>query len=304
MNLIGIEIGGTKLQFCVGSASGEIRERCRFDIEPAAGGEGIRARIAEALPDLVRSAEARAVGIGFGGPVDREGGRIACSHQIAGWTDYPLRDWVRERVDLPVAIENDANVAALGEARVGAGRGHRLVFYMNMGSGIGGGLVVDGKVYHGAFPGEAEIGHLRLDRTGTILEERCSGWAVDRRIRELTAREPGSELARLSAIGAGGEARHLRAAIEAGDRSAAALLAEVMDELAFALSHVTHLLHPEVIVMGGGLSLIGEPLRVGIQERLGGSIMEVFRPGPRVVLAGLGEDVVPVGALVLAGDSA
>jgi glucokinase len=304
MNLVGIEIGGTKLQLCVGNADGEIHERRRFAIDPAAGGEGIRARIAEALPEMVRAADARAVGIGFGGPVDRERGVIACSHQVAGWSDFPLRDWVRDLAGLPVAIENDANVAALGEARVGAGRDHRLVFYMNMGSGIGGGLVIDGQVYHGAFPGESEVGHLRLDRSGTTLEERCSGWAVDRRVRELVSAEPDGELARQVSSHGSAEARYLYPSATAGDRRAAALFAEVLDELAFALSHVVHLLHPELVVLGGGLSLIGEPLRVGVLQRLEAHLMKVFRPGPHVALAGLGEDVVPVGALVLAGDCA
>jgi glucokinase len=304
MNCVGIEIGGTKLQLCAGTAAGGIRERRRFEIEPSAGGEGIRARIAEALPGLVKATEARALGVGFGGPVDRARGIIACSHQIAGWSDFPLRDWLHDLVGLPVAIENDANTAALGEARAGVGRDRRAVFYITMGSGIGGGLVVDGQVYHGAFPGEAEIGHLRLDRAGTILEQRCSGWAVDRRIRELITHEPAGELARLVGAETRGEARFLYPAVAANDTSAAKLFAEVLDELAFGLSHVTHLFHPDAIVLGGGLSLIGEPLRDGVQGRLGEYLMDVFRPGPEIVLAALGEDAVPVGALVLAGDCA
>ena len=98
----------------------------------------------------------------------------------------------------------------------------------------------------------------------------------------------------------GGESRHLRAALEAGDPVARKILAEVADDLAFALSHAVHLFHPEIIVVGGGLSLVGEPLRAAMATALPPYLMEAFHPGPRVALAGLGEDSVPVGALALA----
>jgi len=241
------------------------------------------------------------VGVGFGGPVDPKTGQICCSHQVPGWHDFPLGDWVRDLTGVPVAVENDANVAALGEALRGAGRGFGCVFWINMGSGVGGGMVVDGRLYHGARPGEAEIGHLRLDRSGRIVEDACSGWAVDRRIRAAVVGQAGF-LAR--AVGSqsseGGESRHLRSAIDAGDPLARKILGDVADDLAFALSHAVHLFHPEIIVVGGGLSLVGEPLRAAMAEALPAYLMEAFRPGPQVALAGLGEDSVPIGALALA----
>jgi glucokinase len=161
--------------------------------------------------------------------------------------------------------------------------------------------VVDGRLYHGARPGEAEIGHLRLDRSGRIVEDACSGWAVDRRIREAVAGQEGV-LARAvrSQASEGGEARHLRQAVDACDPVALKILGDVADDLAFALSHAVHLFHPEIIVVGGGLSLVGEPLRAAMAARLPAHLMEAFHPGPRVALAGLGEDSVPVGALALA----
>ena len=90
-----------------------------------------------------------------------------------------MREWLQQVSDAPVFIDNDANVAALGEAIHGAGAGFNIVFYMTIGSGIGGGLIIDKKIYHGAFPGEAEVGHLRLNKKGETLESLCSGWAVD-----------------------------------------------------------------------------------------------------------------------------
>jgi glucokinase len=165
---------------------------------------------------------------------------------------------------------------------------------------VGGGLVVDGKIYHGAKPGESEIGHVRLDRKGTTVEARCSGWAVDARIRELKVKEPGSLLARLTGQTAGGEARHLAAAYQQGDAAARRLLLETTEDLAFALSHVVHLFHPEIIILGGGLSGVGEPLRATVEAALRHFTMEAFAPGPRIALTALEEDAVPAGALRMA----
>ena len=305
MNHIGIEIGGTKIQIVAGKADGSILERHRLAADRARGGAGIREQIASVVPGLLARHAIASVGVGFGGPVDPRTGRICCSHQVPGWHDFPLGDWLRELASVPVAVETDATVAALGEALHGAGRGFGSVFWINMGSGVGGGMVVDGRLYHGARPGEAEIGHLRLDRSGRIVEDACSGWAVDRRIREAVAGGDGAlAVAVASQSAEGGEARHLRAALEAGDPVARGLLGAVADDLAFALSHAVHLFHPEVIVVGGGLSLVGEPLRAAMAEALPGYLMDAFHPGPQVALAGLGEDSVPVGALALAASVA
>lgn len=298
---LGIEIGGTKLQLVAGYGDGRIVRRERLAVERGSGAEGIRARIAAVLPALVQEYRPGRVGVGFGGPVDRVAGRIAISHQIAGWSGFEMAAWLREVGGVPVVIENDANTAALAEAVCGAGVGADPVFYVTLGSGVGGGLVQEGRIYHGAAPGEAEIGHLRLEPSGVIVEQRCSGWAVDRRIRELRAEYPVARLTALTQGMEGGEACHLAAALAEGDEFARRVLEEAAGCLGFALSHVVHLVHPEVVVLGGGLSLVGEPLRAAVAAAIPPHLMEVFRPGPAVRLAGLGEDVVPVGALLLAG---
>ncbi len=298
MHFLAIEIGGTKLQVCAGTADGAIVARVRFAVDRAGGGEGIRAQIIGALPELITKWGPRAIGVGYGGPVDWKTGRIKCSHHIAGWDNFPLGDWLREGTSLPVFVENDANVAALGEAVHGAGRDANPVLWVNSGSGVGGGLVVDGHIYHGAVPGEIEIGHIRLERDGTIVEDRCSGWAVDRAVRDAVKEDPQSVLAQLAAKSEPG-ARILAPAIAAGCPLADRILTGAMDELAFALSHAVQLLHPEMIVVGGGLGLIGEPLRARLAAALPRWVMDAFAPGPRIEIAALGEDAVPVGALAL-----
>ena len=202
--------------------------------------------------------------------------------------------------EAPVFIDNDANLGALGEAACGAGAGFNPVFYVTLGSGVGGGLTLDGKVYHGAPPGESEIGHVRLDRSGTLLESRCSGWAVDAKIRAAAARNPDSALARCVGTATVHEAKFLSAALAQKDPLASAILEETAEDLAFGLSHVAHLFHPEIIVLGGGLSLVGEPLRAALERLMPRFVMEAFAPGPRIALARLSEDSVPIGALCLA----
>jgi glucokinase len=297
---LGVEIGGTKLQVVLGNDNANIIDRRRYNVDRAAGGAGIRDQIAQAAADYLRHHRISGVGIGFGGPIDWKTGRIALSHHVEGWSDFEITSWMQELVHVPVQVDNDANTAALAEAVRGAGKYSNPVFYVTLGSGVGGGLVVNGAIFHGAIPGEAEIGHVRLDKNGTIVEKRCSGWAVDRRIREALTINKSSLLAKLVSGTQGGEARHLRKAIEEKDDLAKRILEETAEDLAFALSHATHLVHPEMIILGGGLSLMGELLREAVQRHHKRFLMGAFLPGPAVRIASLGEDVVPIGALLLA----
>jgi glucokinase len=304
MNYLGIEIGGTKLQFITGDESLEIRERRRLTVDRHKGGAGIRDQMQEAIPELFKAWRPTAIGVGFGGPVDWRTGRIFRSHQIEGWSGFELGAWLHSLTGAPARVDNDANMGALGESMRGAGVGFNPVFYVTLGSGVGGGLVVDGRIYHGAKPGESELGHLRLDRQGTIVEARCSGWAVDEKIRRLKANDSSSLLGGLTRNAVGGEAKFLSQALQANDPAARHILEETAEDLAFALSHAVHLFHPAVIVLGGGLSLVGEPLRAAVAKALPAFVMEVFEGGPQILLAKLGEDSVPVGCLVAASQMA
>lgn len=299
---IGIEIGGTKLQLVLGDSKANILERFRATVAKDRGANGILQQIQSGLQQLTRKRKIAAVGVGFGGPVDWRTGRICCSHQIGGWSGINLRHWLARKTGAPVIIDNDANTAGLAEAVLGVGSRSNPVFYVTLGSGVGGGLVVDRKIYHGAIPGESEIGHVRLDKSGRILEKSCSGWAVDEKIRAAITAHPRSKLAKLIGKNRGGEAMHLLAAIQAGDRHATRIFDSTCEDLAFGVSHVTHLTHPEMIVLGGGLSMIGEPLRKRVQQHLQRFVMDAFAPGPEIRLASLGEDAVPRGALLLAAN--
>jgi len=300
VNLLGIEIGGTKLQVVLGDETGTIRARRRAQVDKGRGAQGILEQLGSLLPELAGESDIQGIGVGFGGPVDWKIGKVCVSHQIEGWSGFAFASWLMRALPAPVFMENDANTAAYGEAHRGAGYGLDTVFYATLGSGVGGGLVAGGRIYHGTLPGEMEFGHVRLSREGETIESRCSGWAVDARIRSLAKAQPGSILARLCSGREGGEARHLAAALDKKDPVAIQLLEELAGDLAFGLSHVVHLCHPQIIVIGGGLAGVGEPLRGAVEQALTAWVMEAFRPGPSIALSRLGEDVVPVGALLLA----
>jgi len=311
---LGIEIGGTKLQLGIGAGDGNLTASWRGSIDVAARGEGIRRSILAAIPDLLATAGIdrdafRAVGVGFGGPVDDATRSVIKSHQIAGWDGFPLADWLGSTLGLPVALGNDADVAGLAEALFGAGRGMSPVFYMTIGSGIGGGLIVNGEILRGTGRGAAEIGHLKVRDPRTSdgrlesLENVSSGWAIGRYARECAASDPAGG-AKLIAVAGKVElitAETVATAASAGDPMAGRVLDHALDALADAISSVIVLVCPRRVVIGGGVSLIGdellfEPLRQRIAER-------VFRPFAgltEVVPAALGEAVVVHGALTLA----
>jgi glucokinase len=275
---LGIEIGGTKLQIVYGDAGGNILSAHHFSVEKEKGAAGIRNTLETILKEY-RKEEVAAVGVGFGGPVNHVTGKIETSFHIEGWSGFALKDWLVSLTQTPVFIENDANVAALGEATHGMGRDYKNVLYITIGSGVGGGLVVDGKIYHGDLPGEIEIGHIQMDRNGTTLQDLCSGWAVDEKIRAAIKERPGGILAKLARGHISAEAKLL--------------------DFAFGLSHAIHLLHPQVIILGGGLSFLGDVLEKAITKKLPGYLMKAFAPGPPIRLSQLKEKAVPVGALVL-----
>ncbi|MGQ0634544.1 MAG: ROK family protein [Planctomycetaceae bacterium] len=296
---LGIEIGATKLQVAAGVSPAQIIRRERLEVDRERGAAGIQSQVEGVLAKWA-DLRWRGVGVGFGGPVDWRTGRVCRSMQVSGWDGMDLTGWLKDLTDAPVAVDNDANVAALAEALFGAGWDQTPVFYTNSGSGVGGGLVLNGAIYHGVPPGEVEFGHLLLHPGGPTVESHCSGWAVGRKIRARCAEVPHSPLTRLVSETRGGdEARHLREALETGDALARAIVNETAADLAFALSHVVHLFHPAIIVLGGGLSLIGEEWRLAVEAALPAHLTPAFQPPP-VQLAALGEDVVPLGALALA----
>lgn len=310
--IAGVEIGGTKLQCALGTAAGVILRRERIRVEPGWTAREISEWVQDAIARVIVTEQAgqtpvRAIGIGFGGPVDTATGTVLVSHQISGWENRPLKPMLEDRFALPVIVENDANAAGWAEYCLGAGRGTRHFMYTNIGSGIGGALIIDGKLHNGQGLGAAEIGHTWVSdwtAPGQVrkLELLCSGWSIEKRIRAWTNLEAGSPLWELC----GGDATRLTAPLLAeaarrGDPRALNEITLVAQTVGLALANAATLFDPEVIALGGGVTLMGEillqPLRAAFEKHLFGP----FHGTVRVVPCQLEEDVVLVGALLLAG---
>ena len=307
-DLIGIEIGGTKLQVVLGNAQGEIAETLEAAADAAGGGPAILQQIEALVEQLLATSDApvRGIGVGFGGPVDAATGVVIKSNHVEQWENVSLVDWASEKFSLPCVVGNDTDLAAVAEARVGAGRGDRCVFYTNIGSGIGGGLVVDGQLY--ARPGGAmEVGHNRiyseLEGRWGILEDFCSGWSLDRRAQAAAEQFPDSTLRQL----AGHDVRQASAvtlfdAWQQGDEAATRLVNCFLDCYGRTLSNVIALVNPDVVIIGGGVAQRGSTLLEAIRQRVRQEVYEPFRDSYRIELTELGKSAVPVVALVAAAD--
>lgn len=310
----GVETGGTKLQLALGRADGTILETFRGSVDAQDGAEGILRWIEDSLPPFLTAHEAtygrpQAVGVGFGGPVESATGRVLTSHQIAGWKGVELRAWFEERFKCPAVVANDANAAGWAEYCRGVGKGTRAFCYMNIGSGIGGALVIDGKLYDGQGLGAGEIGHTYVPDWSSPapgaadkLEHICSGWGIEKRIRQWNALEPGSPLAQLCEDSPERlTCSMLAEAARQGDPLATAELDRVAESVGIALSNVITLFDPERIAMGGGVSLMGDVLLDRIRRKVDERVFGPFRGTYEIMPCALAESVVIVGALLLAG---
>ncbi len=307
--VLAVEIGGTKLQAALGDASGRIHHvlRARAGATP----EAILAWFEESVPELLAqvSAPPEAIGIGFGGPVDDTAGKVLVSHQVEGWSGYPLSAWFSDRFGLPTALINDSNAAGWAEYVLGAGKGARHFCYLNIGSGIGGALIVDGKLHNGQGIGAAEYGHTmapdwRNPGSFDRLENLCSGWAIERYARAQPIPE-GMPLHNLSkGDPAAITCAMLGEAAKAGDAFALDTLERVADTIGLAIANVITVVHPETFALGGGVSLIGEPLLAPMRAAVKHYVFQPYVGTYELLPCALAEDVVLAGALLIAGADA
>jgi len=305
--VIAVDCGGTNLVFGVFDESGG-GDPAGVRPAPARAGAIPEAVVAAISPLL--GPEVSAVGIGCAGLVDHVNGRLVWSPHASG-PAVPLGPEVARATGLPVLVDNDANLAALAEARLGAGSGGRMVLFVGLGTGIGGGLVIEGRVERGrGFLGE--MGHLVLDPAGPLCacgrrgcwEALVSGTSLGRSARELAAADPLGAVAHA----AGGEVprgEHLVVAAAAGDGEAATRLAAAGGWLGRGLANLVALLDPDVIVVGGAVAGAGEPLlgpaRAVLAETVEGGGRRRATP---VVPARFGRTAGLVGAALAVGEAA
>jgi glucokinase len=263
--IIGIDVGNTNMTGALAQDDGRHMTTVRRKSDRAGGAKAGVTLIADIIAELQKQAagaggSVRRVGVGFGGPVDFERGVALLSHQNPGWENTPLRDLLQQRCGIPVALDNDANAGTLGEWRFGAGRGVNDLLYVNIGTGIGGGVIANGALVRGAQNLAGEIGHIIVRRDGPVctcgkhgcLEGCASGSAIGRRASEALGRKvDGKEVDTLALQ---------------GDATARRVLDDVIEDLAHGLGIAIGLVNPALIIIGGGLSqapeqLYLEPLR-------------------------------------------
>ncbi|QVL32445.1 ROK family protein [Telmatocola sphagniphila] len=306
---LGIEIGGTKLQVALGRGDGKLLQQWRGRVDTTRGAAGIQDQLKWVIADMQRLAlqshsSIQAIGVGFGGPIDHTSGSIIKSHQITGWDNFPLTDWLKEISGLPCLIGNDADVAGLGEAMHGAGRDRNPIFYITIGSGIGGGLIIDKKIYTGCGRGAAEIGHLIVDSAGHTLESQAAGWSIERTGNQRAeAGQLSEELFLISSRQGRLTCPLIAEAAARGDRSAIEILDTAITPLAIAIRHVVCLLCPQRIIIGGGVSLMGDVIFEPLRKRVAEHAFPPFAGLTDIVPAELGEEVVLHGAIALASQS-
>jgi glucokinase len=316
---LGIEIGGTKLQLGVGAGDGSpLVELQRFEIERRLGAEGILRQIEAAGKRLLVTHPIANIGIGFGGPVDAERGVVTTSHQIQGWTGFPLIEWCQKNLQRKTFLQNDCDAAGLAEARFGAGRGQPVVLYVTVGTGIGGGLMIDGSIYRGSGVGAAEIGHLRpgvdAKSADQTVESIASGWGIARAARAALGKfvEDQSQRAYIDDLLArcGGNAEALTAKTVAlaaceGNLLALQIINAARRCLAWAIAQVATIVFPNVVVIGGGVSLMDKKLFLDpLQAEVDGYVFPPLAGKFQLLPADFGEDVVVQGALTIAAGAA
>jgi glucokinase len=302
----GIDVGGTKIAGGVVTEDGTILEELRVE-SPATDPEAIEEAIAGLVVELHGRHPIETVGVGAAGYVDRSRAVVLFAPNLA-WRNEPLKSELEKRVELPVVIENDANAAAWGEFRFGAAHDADDLLLVTVGTGVGGGLVLDGEVYRGANGVGAEIGHMRVVPNGILcgcgkhgcFEQYASGSALVREVR-ATASSGAMHTRQLLEL-AGGDLTKITGplvteAARAGDPFAVHQLAELGRWLGEGIASLTEILDPEVVVVGGGVSEAGELLLGPVREAFAGQLVgRGFRPIPEVRRAKLGNHAGMIGA--------
>jgi glucokinase len=303
---LGIDVGGTKVGALLISENGEVlaEERADTPRDDVDATLEVVYRLAEALG---KRGDAVAVGVGAAGMVDAEAGMLRFAPNL-DWMEVPVRDLVAKRTGLPCVLDNDANAAAWGEYRFGAGRGHDDLLVVTVGTGIGGGIISGGRLVRGAHGFAAEIGHFIVEPGGPwcgcgnrgCWEQVASGQALDRAAREAAQSRPDSMIADLAGTHAP-VGRHVWEAARQRDRMATSILDEVGGRLGEGIAGLVNVLDPEAVVIGGGVVDIGDLLLAPARRAFVAAVEAPdHRPEVPLVPAQLGNRAGAIGAAALA----
>jgi glucokinase len=311
-----LDLGGTKLRAVVADLDGNVLGEIIRASEADKGPEGVIAHMIETLEESaaeagVKVSQLRAVGVASPGALDLVHGLVQGAPQLPGWDGVPLVDIMSKRLGLPVLLENDANAAALGENRFGVGRGTRYLVYLTISTGVGGGIIIERKVYHGVSGAAGELGHMIVWFNGPrcpcgergCLEAIASGMGLAWRAQALVDAGEAPGLARIKRERGELDADEVAGAARAGDEDALRLFDEAGLYLGIGLSNYINIFNPEMIVIGGGVAAGAGELFLPRAEE---TMRELARKEPlkyvRLEGAALGDRSGPLGMIAALGD--
>jgi glucokinase len=312
--VVGVDLGGTNVRACLATTSGTILGHCKHPTPAKEGPEAVADTIADCVQRVVADGGtelSRVLGAGVGapGPLDMNSGVVFQPPNLSGWHNVPLAEMLNERLRIPVKIGNDANLAAIGEHVYGAGQGVKDLVYMTVSTGIGGGVIIGGKLFVGISGTAGEIGHMTIDvhgprcKCGNIgcVEAIAAGPAIARAGELAAVQNPDSFLAKLARENGGHITTALVAqAAEKSDTQASALMKHAAEAIGAACVNLVNLYNPQRIIIGGGVflnasDLLLEPILRVVNERA----LATPREACTVVPAALGDDCGLYGAVAL-----
>ncbi len=312
---VGLDVGGTTMKAAVVDEHGQAGPSVSSPTEPERGQEHGLATMCETIRRAV-SADRRtmdgiaAIGVATPGTMDLKTGYILDPPNLKPWRNVPVRDHIFREFRKPTAFQNDANAAALGEFWVGAGAGARSLVLFTLGTGVGGGIIVNGEVLEGEHSHGAELGHTKIEMSNPracgcgkagCLEAYASATAVVKRTREALAANPGSsKLGKISASHAELDAHEVFDSAKSGDRLARRIVEETASYLALAAANMMHVIDPEMIVFGGGLIETGNWFLDLIRQQVPRFAFPVPAARTKVVYAKLGTEAGFIGAAACA----
>ncbi|HET7101523.1 MAG TPA: ROK family protein [Terriglobia bacterium] len=311
--LVGIDIGGTKTAVLVSLEPPSVLDRIEFPTKPAKGPAPAVRLIKAGIRDLISKHRLKptAIGVSCGGPLDHVRGIIQAPPNLSTWVDVPIKAILEEEFGVPCRVENDANAGAVAEHRFGAGQGCRNMVFLTMGTGLGAGIITDGRLYHGANDFAGEIGHVRLTRSGPVGYHKAGsveGWAsgggmvqvAAKAVRAAIKRKEPTLLTEQLEQDKPITARDVAAAARKGDAVAARILLSTARRLGETMAILVDILNPERIVIGGLAMRLGDTLLGPAREVLQREALSYSTAVCQVVPAELDERIGDVAALCVA----
>jgi glucokinase len=306
--VIGIDLGGTKINGALADLEGKVLSKFTMPTNASEGEQAVLGRIVEVIETVIEKAnktvdEIKTIGIGSPGPLDAKAGIIVTTPNLP-FRNFQLVKPIIEKFNIPTFLDNDANVAAIGEYMLGSGKGTTNMVYITVSTGIGGGAILDGRVYRGSTSNALEVGHMTIVPDGPrcncgnngCIEALASGTAIARQAREAIAAGLETTLSGLDVV----TSYEVYKEAQAGDKVSKDILDKSFNYLGIAVANIITSFDPEMFVIGGGVSQMGDVLFDKVQQVVNKRCFKSMSENCKIVPAGLGTDAGVMGAVALA----